>query len=80
MAMHKSVASFVDKDYRQQATARNCYTRKCSSYLPQWSVEIEPFFKKEYEDKVTYFELTDAVKQNREIFNGYARHVLSMML
>jgi hypothetical protein len=80
LAMHKSVASFVDKDYRQQATARNCYTRKCSSYLPQWSVEIEPFFKKEYDDKVTYFELTDAVKQNREIFNGYARHVLSMML
>jgi hypothetical protein len=80
VAIHKSVASFVDKEYRQQATARNCYTRKVSSYLPQWSVEFQPFFKKEYEDKITYFELTDEVKRDRDTFNKYAHHVISMML
>jgi hypothetical protein len=80
LAMHKSVAGFVDKEYRQQATARNCYTRKVSAYLPQWSVVVEPFFKKGYEDKVCYFELTEEVKRSREVFCAYARHVLEMML
>ena len=28
IAIHKSVASFVDKEFRQQALASNCYTRK----------------------------------------------------
>lgn len=42
-AIHKSVSSFVDRTYRVQATAATCYTRKFSSYLPQWDVQIEPF-------------------------------------
>jgi hypothetical protein len=80
MAMHKSVAAFVDKDYRQQATARNCYTRKVSSYLPQWDIEIQPFFKANYEDKLSYFELTDEVKRDRKLFNSYAHQVFLMFM
>jgi hypothetical protein len=41
---------------------------------------VEPFFKKGYEDKVCYFELTEEVKRSREVFCAYARHVLEMML
>jgi len=78
-AIHKSVASFVDKDYRRQATARTCYTRKISSYLPQWDILFTPFFKKDYEDKRLFFELTDELKTQREAFNLYAHHVLEMM-
>lgn len=78
-AIHKSVASFVDKDYRKQATARTCYTRKVSSYLPQWDALFTPFFKKDYEDKDLYFELTDEFKTQREAFNLYAHHILEMM-
>ncbi|MBQ9764663.1 MAG: ribonuclease H-like domain-containing protein [Lachnospiraceae bacterium] len=33
-AIHKSVAQFVDKAYRTQAKACNCYTRKASEYIP----------------------------------------------
>jgi hypothetical protein len=79
IAMHKSVAGFVDKEYRKQANARNCYTRKVSAYLPQWCIEVQPFFKAEYDDKVTYFELTDEVKRDRELFNRYAHHVICML-
>lgn len=78
-AIHKSVASFVDKDYRKQATARTCYTRKVSSYLPQWDALFTPFFKNDYEDKDLYFELTDEFKTQREAFNLYAHHILEMM-
>ena len=79
MAIHKSIASFVDKDYRQQATAANCYTRKLSHYLPQWTTLTEPFFKREYKSKELFFELTDEIKKNRELFSKYAAHVLNAM-
>lgn len=79
MAIHKSVSSFVDKEYRQQAKAKNCYTRKQSTYLPQWEALFSPFFKRSYDDKALFFELTDELKTKREAFNLYAQHVLQMM-
>lgn len=79
IAIHKSVASFVDKAYREQALASNCYTKKTSSYLPQWDVVFSPFFKRDYKDKSLFFELTDEFKTKREDFNRYAQHVLQMM-
>lgn len=51
IALHKSVAGFVDKNYRTQATAATCYTRKESQYLPQWDCIFTPFFKRDYKDK-----------------------------
>ena len=80
MAMHKSVASYVDKDHRVQASAANCYTRKLSSYLPQWDVLFEPFFKRNYNEKEMFFELTEERKMNRDLFSQYAAHVLGMMV
>lgn len=79
MAIHKSVASYVDKEYRQPALASNCYTRKMSSYLPQWDELFTPFFKRDYKSKELFFELTDELKTRREDFNRYAHHVLEML-
>ena len=33
-AMHKSVASFVEKEFRKKATAATCYTKKKGAFLP----------------------------------------------
>ena len=79
MAIHKSVASFVDKSHRTQATAATCYTRKVSSYLPEWDVFIEPFFKRDYASKELFFELTEERKKDRALFSEYAAHVLNKM-
>ena len=79
VALHKSVAGFVDKSHRVPATASTCYTRKWSTYLPQWNVVFEPFFKRDYKSKELFFELTDELKKNRNAFSTYAAHVLSMM-
>ena len=79
VAMHKSVASFVDKKHRVQATASTCYTRKYSSYLPQWDYLFEPFFKREYKSPLLFFELTEEFKTDREAFSLYASHLLSML-
>lgn len=79
VALHKSIASFVDKEYREQALASNCYTRKISCYLPQWDILVEPFFKREYKSSELFFELTDEIKKNRDLFSTYASHVLNAM-
>ena len=79
MAMHKSVASFVDKEHRRPATAANCYTRKYSSYLPQWDYLFSPFFKREYKSPFLFFELTEEFKTNRSDFSKYASHILQML-
>lgn len=78
-AMHKSIASFVDKEYREQASASNCYTRKYSNYLPQWEILATPFFKREYKSRDLFFELTDDIKKDRELFSAYASHILNVM-
>ena len=52
MAIHKSVASFVDKGYRENAKASTCYSRKEGEFLPQYHTIMNPEFKKEYKDKM----------------------------
>ncbi|MCR4588936.1 MAG: ribonuclease H-like domain-containing protein [Lachnospiraceae bacterium] len=79
MAMHKSVAAYVDKDRRVNATAATCYTRKNSTFLPMWETLFQPFFKTDYNDKTYYFELTDEFKQDRDGFSAYASHILNIM-
>ncbi|MBR5579352.1 MAG: ribonuclease H-like domain-containing protein [Lachnospiraceae bacterium] len=79
IAMHKSVAGFVDKAHRKPATAATCYTRKYSSYLPQWDYLFSPFFKREHKSSLLFFELTEEFKTNREAFSLYASHILQML-
>ncbi len=79
VALHRSVASFVDSQHRVPATAALCYTRKNSQYLPQWGMFREPFFKRDYKSKELFFELTDELKKDRTAFSAYANHVLAMI-
>ncbi|MBQ7955375.1 MAG: ribonuclease H-like domain-containing protein [Lachnospiraceae bacterium] len=79
VALHKSVAGFVDREHRIPATAATCYTRKFSCYLPQWNILVEPFFKRDYKSKHLYFELTDEIKRDRETFHKYACHIVDMI-
>ena len=80
VAIHKSVAEYVDKDFREQAKASTCYTRKVSDYLPQWdNIEFEPFFKRDYDSPLFFFELTDEFKTSKESFTKYSNHILTMM-
>ena len=79
IALHKSVASFVDKSRRLQASAATCYTRKYGLFLPQWDIFIEPFFKRDYKSKEYFFELTDERKTDRALFSRYAQYLLGKM-
>lgn len=78
MAVHKSVAIYVDKQYRLPAKANNCYTRKMGTFLPQHKSIITPSFKKEYNDKTSYFELTEDFYSSHDIISSYIKHIFSI--
>lgn len=80
MAVHKSIATFVDKQYRERARASTCYTRKKGIFLPQHSVIMSPTFKKEYKDKISYFELTTDFSSSDVMLRRYVNHIFQHAL
>ncbi len=80
MAIHKNLAEFVDKDFREKAKPENCYTKKEGQYLMEWDLVFSPFFKKDYEDKNLYFDLNGIMKKSRFAMSLYACHVMAHVL
>lgn len=80
MAIHKSIAEFVDKAYREKATPENCYTKKAGQYLLEWDLVFAPFFKEDYKDKRFFFDLNENLKKSRFAMSLYASHVIAHIL
>ena len=80
VAIHKSVAEYVDKEFRKPAKAANCYTRKTGGFLPQPDTYISPYFQKEYKDHQTYFEYTDEFISSPEHLQEYVRNLMKYLL
>lgn len=80
MAVLKSIASGVDKDYREPAKAATCYIKKDGLFLPQYETLITPEFRVDYKDKISYFELTDDFLANEEFQRAYVAHLLSILV
>lgn len=79
-AIHKSVAFYVDKDYRTRAKAATCYSKKTGCFLPQYEEIIDPYFKLEYHDKKSFFECTQDFYQSDDAVERYCKHLLSMLI
>lgn len=79
-SIHKSVAFYVDKNYRTRARAANCYSKKTGIFLPQYSEIIKPYFKIDYYDKITYFEYTEEFRNDKESQKKYAEHIFKTLL
>lgn len=80
VAIHKSVATYVDKGYRENAKASNCYTRKEGEFLPQFATIMQPEFKKEHKDARSYFELNEDFYSSDIMLRRYTDHILQLML
>lgn len=78
-AFHKSVSGHVDSSLRKQASPGTCYTRKEGIFLKQYDILVEPFFKKDYKEKESYFEITAETKANRKLFQTYANHIIQII-
>lgn len=79
-AVHKSIATYVDRAHRVQANAKNCYTWKCAIFLPQFEKHIAPAFCTEVKDKKTYFELSDEFITSESLQLTYVTHILLTLL
>lgn len=78
-AIHKSIASFVDKSCRQKAKAASCYTKKEGIFLPQYEETAGPVFYKEYKDSVSYFEWEHAYAGDEMFLKRYCMHMLEVL-
>lgn len=76
-SIHKSIAAYVDKDYREPATAATCFTKKDGLFLPQNDIWFEPVFKETYKDRISYFQCTEKFLQDKEQMLAYLRHLIS---
>lgn len=70
-AIHKSVAAFVDKDYRQKAKRENCYQRKEGIFFPVYHSCSMPLFRTEYKDTISYFLYEENFIPNTEWITDY---------
>lgn len=76
VAMHKSVAAYVDRDHREPAKAATCYNRKKGFYLPQFEELFSPVFKTDYHEKQQYFSCNDPFLQDPDALFRYFCHLL----
>lgn len=74
-AIHKCVATYVDKDYRIKATKENCYTRKQGTFIPNFSLTQFPCFRKDYTSNREYFLLNEEFYENKEYLMLYASSI-----
>ena len=80
MAVHKSVANYVDKNYREPAKRETCYLRKQGYFISQLDDGIMSGYKRDYTEKESFIELTDSFLQDLDLLHAYARHIIRLAL
>lgn len=78
-AIHKSVAQFVDKEYRKKATKDTCYQKKSGLFLPQPTELITPAFRPQAKAAFTYFENTNAALSDPETLKKWGCSLLKWL-
>lgn len=79
-AMHKSIAQFVDKEYRKKATKETCYQKKKGHFLPQPDEIITPSFRIRAKDSFSYFEDIPDTCADPAILKKWAKSLLLYVL
>ena len=80
IAIHKDIASSVDKTHRKKATASTCYIKKHSIFLPQYELLIEPAFFLQRNDHLSYFELSEEFITSEKLVLNYINHIFTQIL
>lgn len=78
--VHKSLAHFVDKDYRVKAKPSTCYIKKQGIFAPQYAMVMTPCFKLGYQDKLSFLEIHTDFLLQEEVLEQYVSHILSHLL
>lgn len=75
-AIHKSVGEYVDKNARQKATARTCYTKRDGLYLPRLGSPWVPPLREDYKSALDYAEYSPDLLLEPGMADAYARLIL----
>ena len=85
-AIHASVATFVEKEYRKKATAATCYVKKQGTFFPCPAQQITtdtkpnmPLFFPEYKSKLPYHLLAKELLTDIPFWNNYSNSILSFL-
>lgn len=70
-AIHKSVAAYVDKQYRRPAKAENCYIRQSGAFLPQPEELFTPALRRSLKDPYTWFAWKEELLTDTERLADY---------
>lgn len=75
-AIHKNVAAYVDKQYRQPAKASNCYIKQEGCFLPQPKDCFTPAFRRSHKDTFSWFLWKEEYLQDPDFFKKYSELLL----
>lgn len=74
-AIHRKLAQFVDKQFREPANKDNCYTRMEGRFLPAIPGTDAPVFRRAYKDADAFRKIEDGdafiIQYIRELFSQY---------
>ncbi len=79
MVVHKSVAQFVDKEFREKVKAKDCYIKKDAAFLPMPAPIILPTYQVEYKDKISFAEFKQSDFMNSQILIQYFHSLLEFI-
>lgn len=77
MAIHKSLASFVDSSSKVKASKQNAYIKLDSCFIPIYHQSDGKLFRKEYADKQNYIELKEEHLDNAVFLQEYCKGILN---
>lgn len=72
-AIHKSVASYIDKEYRVPAKAATCYTRKSGIFYWQPQPFLSPDFRSSFDSKTHFFAYIEEFSQHPDLLRPLVR-------
>ena len=75
-AIHKSIATYVDKEYRIKATPKTCYVNHKGLFILQYDKKYQGY-KYNYEDSYSYLELNEDFLNNKSLLHSYVRALLN---
>lgn len=79
MVVHKSVAQFVDKEFREKVKAKDCFLIKDAAFLPMPAPILSPTYQIEYKDKMSFAEFNQTDFNNSIILVKYFYSLLEFM-
>ena len=79
MAIHKSVASYVEPQNREKATRENCYIIKEDSFIICPDKDHSEVFKTDHKDKRLYITCDSLMSADEEEKNEYVKNLIKTM-